>query len=214
MQHKSIYNSLLKYAVYALPIPLISSPSVWVALQTTQSEELLLSRHLHMGIYPTPVLLPGKSHGLRSLVGCSPRGRYSRTRLSDFTFTFHFHALAKEMATHSSVLAWRIPGMGSLVGCRLRGRTELDTTEATQQQHMYVCMYAHTTNPEQRSEEGQRCVSPCKACKLLRITHYNFLPIKLSLERTPEILNLTLAQMLAYLVTSIKPGNSACSRTS
>ena len=36
----------------------------------------------------------------------------SRTRLSDFTFTLHFHALEKEMATHSSVLAWRIPGMG------------------------------------------------------------------------------------------------------
>ena len=36
----------------------------------------------------------------------------SRTQLSDFTFTFHFHALGKAMATHSSVLAWRIPGMG------------------------------------------------------------------------------------------------------
>ena len=36
----------------------------------------------------------------------------SRTRLSDFTLTFHFHALEKEMATHSSVLAWRIPGIG------------------------------------------------------------------------------------------------------
>ena len=36
----------------------------------------------------------------------------SRTRLGDFTFTFHFHALEKEMATHSSVLAWRIPGTG------------------------------------------------------------------------------------------------------
>ena len=36
----------------------------------------------------------------------------SRTQLSDFTFTFHFHALEKEMATHSSVLAWRIPGIG------------------------------------------------------------------------------------------------------
>ena len=36
----------------------------------------------------------------------------SRTRLSDFTFTFHLHALEKEMATHSSVLAWRIPEMG------------------------------------------------------------------------------------------------------
>ena len=36
----------------------------------------------------------------------------SRTRLSDFTFTFHFHALEEEMATPSSVLAWRIPGTG------------------------------------------------------------------------------------------------------
>ena len=38
-------------------------------------------------------------------------GLLSQTQLSDFTFTFHFHALEKEMATHSSVLAWRIPGM-------------------------------------------------------------------------------------------------------
>ena len=55
----------------------------------------------------------------------------SRTRLSDFTFTFHLHALEKEMATRSSVLAWRIPGTGNLVGCRLWGRTESDMTEAT-----------------------------------------------------------------------------------
>ena len=39
-------------------------------------------------------------------------GSLSRTRLSDFTFIFRFHASEKEMATHSSVLAWRIPGMG------------------------------------------------------------------------------------------------------
>ena len=110
--------------------------------------------------HPTPILLPGKSHGWRSLEGCSPWGRKeldmteslhfhfslscigegngnplqysclenlvnggawwaavhgvakSRTRLSNFTFTVHFHALEKEMATHSSVLAWRIPGTG------------------------------------------------------------------------------------------------------
>ena len=42
--------------------------------------------------------------------------------------------MEKEMATHSSVLAWRIPGMGSLVGCHLWGRTEPDTTDVTQQQ--------------------------------------------------------------------------------
>ena len=40
----------------------------------------------------------------------------SQTRLSDFTFTFHFHALEKEMATYSSVLAWKIPGMGKAGG--------------------------------------------------------------------------------------------------
>ena len=39
-------------------------------------------------------------------------GSLSRTRLSDFIFTFHFHALEEEMVTHSSVLAWRIPGTG------------------------------------------------------------------------------------------------------
>ena len=44
-------------------------------------------------------------------MGYSPWGRYEWSRLSDFTFTFHFHAMEKEMATHSSVLAWRIPGM-------------------------------------------------------------------------------------------------------
>ena len=55
-----------------------------------------------------------------------------KPRLSDFTFTFHVHALEKEMATHSSVLAWRIPGMREPgVGCRLWGRTESDMTEAT-----------------------------------------------------------------------------------
>ena len=61
---------------------------------------------------PTPVLLSGKSHGRKGLVGCSPWVSRSRTRLSDFTFTFLFHALEKEMATHSSVFAWRIPGTG------------------------------------------------------------------------------------------------------
>ena len=52
-----------------------------------------------------------------------------QTGLSDFTFTFHFHALEKEM-----FLPGESQGRGSLVGCRLWGRTELDTTDATQQQ--------------------------------------------------------------------------------
>ena len=52
----------------------------------------------------------------------------SQTRLSGFTFTFHFHALEKEVATHSSVLPWRIPGTGEPGGLPSVG---LDTTEAT-----------------------------------------------------------------------------------
>ena len=55
----------------------------------------------------------------------------SRTQLGDFTFSFHFLALEKEMATHSSVLAWRIPGTGEPGGLRLWGHTESDTTEVT-----------------------------------------------------------------------------------
>ena len=60
---------------------------------------------------PTLVLLPGKSHGGRSWWATVPGITKSQTQLNDFTFTFHFHALEKEMATHSSVLAWRILGM-------------------------------------------------------------------------------------------------------
>ena len=62
--------------------------------------------------HPTPVLLPGESHGRRSLVGCSHGVTESWTQLSNFTFTFHFHALEKAMAAHTSVFAWRIPGTG------------------------------------------------------------------------------------------------------
>ena len=87
----------------------------------------LIARHWH----PIPVLLPRKSHGRRSLVGCSPWGCEeldTTERLSDFTF--HFHALEKEMATHSSVLAWRIPGTGELGGLPSMGlhRVEVEAT--------------------------------------------------------------------------------------
>ena len=55
----------------------------------------------------------------------------SRTRLSSFTFTFHFHALEKEMGTHSSVLALRIPGTRGAWWAAVYGVAELDTTEVT-----------------------------------------------------------------------------------
>ena len=56
---------------------------------------------------PTPVSLPGKSHGQRSLVGCSPWGLKESYTTEQLT---HEYSLEKEMATHSSILAWRIPG--------------------------------------------------------------------------------------------------------
>ena len=82
--------------------------------------------------HPTPVLLPGKSYGRRSLVGCSPWGR----KESDTTEQLHFHFSLSCIAC----IAWQptpvfLPGESwgprSLVGCRLWGRTESNTTEAT-----------------------------------------------------------------------------------
>ena len=138
--------------VDSLPPELPGKPSVG---EVDQAQEVVYSRHRRVGYetkrhpgtiitiksglskcspihrrrqwHPTPVLLPGKSHGWRSLVGCSPWGCLE----SDTTEQLHFHVLEKEMATHSSVLAWRIPGTGSLVGCCLWGGTESDTTEMT-----------------------------------------------------------------------------------
>ena len=76
----------------------------------------------------------------------------SRIRLSDFTFTFHFHALEKEMATHSSILAWRISGMGeSLVVCSRWGREESDTTERLHFHFSLSCIGEGNGNPLQCS---------------------------------------------------------------
>ena len=66
--------------------------------------------------HPTPVLLPGKFIDRGAWWAAVHGVANSRVRLSDFPFTFHFHALEKEMATHSSVLAWRIPGTGKSGG--------------------------------------------------------------------------------------------------
>ena len=57
-----------------------------------------------------------------------------QTRLSNFTFTFHFHALEKEMATHSSILAWRITGTGEPGGLPSMGSHRVGHDEVTQQQ--------------------------------------------------------------------------------
>ena len=73
-------------------------------------KETLIWKDRRRQWHPTPVLLPGKSHGWGAWWATVHGVATSRSRLSDFTFTFHFHAMEKEMATHSSVLAWRIPG--------------------------------------------------------------------------------------------------------
>ena len=78
----------------------------WVSLPFLPGNIHLLSGSRQW--QPTPVLLPGRSHGRRSLVGCSLWDREE----SDRTERLHFHALEKEMATHSSVLAWSVTGMG------------------------------------------------------------------------------------------------------
>ena len=74
--------------------------------------------------HPTPVRLPGKSLDGGAWWAAVHGVTKNRTRLSGFTFTFHFHALQEEMATHSSVLAWRIPGMGEPGGVA-QSRTRL-----------------------------------------------------------------------------------------
>ena len=92
-----------------------------------------LGPHWRRKWQPTPVLLPGKYHGQRSLVGSSPWGRQESDTTERLYFPFHFHALEKEMATHSSVLAWRIPGTGEPGGLpsMAESDTESDTTEVT-----------------------------------------------------------------------------------
>ena len=142
------------------PGGLQSMGSLRVRHDWATSLSLFTFMHWRRKWQPTPVFLPGKSHGRRSLVGYSPWGHWGldtteqlhfhfslpsigegngtplqcsclenpmdggawkaavygvaegQTRLSNFTFTFHFDALEKEMATHSSILPWKIPGTG------------------------------------------------------------------------------------------------------
>ena len=103
IQMKTIMRYHLTSVRMAVP-----KQQVWVRTWRKGNSSTLWQRRQW---HPTPVLLPRKPHGWRSLVGCSPWGTKSQTRLSDFTFTFHFHALEKEMATHSGILAWRNPGV-------------------------------------------------------------------------------------------------------
>ena len=93
-----------------------------------ESDMTLRRRQWH----PTPVLLPGNSHGRRSLVGCSPWGREK----SDTTERVHFHLSLSCIGegngkTHSIVLAWRIPRTEEPGRLPSMGSHRVDTTEAT-----------------------------------------------------------------------------------
>ena len=108
-----------------------SSPKKWYSGKITHSFTSFVCGGNSQEIRPLrsyyldDILLDGDGNGTPLQYSClenpMDRGAWwaaihgvakSQTRLSDFTFTFHFHALEKEMATHSGVLAWRIPGMG------------------------------------------------------------------------------------------------------
>ena len=83
-----------------------SMGSLRVGHDLATSLSLFTFIHWRRQWHPTPGPLLGQSHGWRSLVGCSPWG----LKESGTTERLHFHALEKELATHSSVLAWRISG--------------------------------------------------------------------------------------------------------
>ena len=100
MEKKSQKTEIRKWAILKLIIKLLLSKHI-------RSEKAMAA---HSSTLAWKIPWTEEPGGLQSMESLS------RTRLSDFTFTFHFHALEKEMATHSSVLAWRIPGTGQLGG--------------------------------------------------------------------------------------------------
>ena len=118
---------------------------IWSLLKLMSMELVMPSNHrILLGLHEVTHFSLGEGNGTPLQYSClenpMDRGAWwaavheiakSWTRLSDFTFTFHFHALEKEVATTPVFLPGESQGRGSLVGCRLWGRTESDTTEVT-----------------------------------------------------------------------------------
>ena len=94
------------------PGGLQSMGSLSVGHDWATSLSLFTFMHWRRKWQPTPVFLPGKSMDRGAWWAAVHGVAKCRIRLSNFTFSFYFHALGKEMATHSSVLAWRIPETG------------------------------------------------------------------------------------------------------
>ena len=123
---KNIFESVLMRWMKLEPI---------IQSEVSQKENHQYSILMHIWSrqwHPTPVLFPGKSHGQRSLVGCSPWGceELDTTERLHFHFSLFMHWRRKWQPTPVFLLE-ESQGWGSLVGCHLWGRTESDTTEAT-----------------------------------------------------------------------------------
>ena len=113
--------------------------------------------------HPTPVLLLGKSHARSILVSYSPWGREeSDTDWATALSTFHFHALEKEMATHSSVLAWRIPGMAEPGGL-----PSMRTHRVDQQQQYTIGVRVDTLNWSKKTSDSNK-----EACNWDQVFYY------------------------------------------
>ena len=140
----------------------------------------------------------------------------SRTRLTDFTFTFHFHALEKEMATHSSVLAWRIPGTGEPGGLLSMGSHRVghdwgDLAAAAEYNVMVACKLTcfritqlialfrctekkpwHLLCDKNRLQRGHSNISYSIETKAYLIKHFNF--INWSVRSNSRVFNLNLSR--------------------
>ena len=129
----------------------------------------------------------------------------SRTWLRDFTFTFHFHALEKEMATHSSVLAWRIPGMGEPGGLPSMGShrvrqdwSDLAAAAAARIFMIFLCMGMCKSLGSLKF--FPRCISKCLRSLLVRSTEHSAIVFVPSL---CVLLNLTAG---SYNFNPCRPG--------
>ena len=131
----------------------------------------------------------------------------SWTRLSDFTFTFHFQALEKEMATHSSVLAWRIPGTGEPGGLPSMGSHRVGHDWSGLAQHLY--MYP---SPPFSYLRG-RCALPAVPDRIFAVQLLGGVPLSTTLRTAacPAALSITVSLSFLKLkfaqTESVMPSN-------
>ena len=120
----SLFSIILHFNLY----PPNWSNNIKMNFLSNQNDFIKIAPIIFIGVQMEKVMAPHSSTLPWKIPWMEETGRLQsigfsegRTRLSDFTFTFHFNTLEKEMATHSSVLAWRIPGMGEPGGLTSMG---------------------------------------------------------------------------------------------